>query len=383
MSSGCIKAAGRNAENSVVIRFLAALLLGMLIMPAAQAQTADVLWENLPVPDLEAIEEETGVSFEELAKQAMAGDPGKISEWTSEVWEAFCSSIRSYWLHVSGILCMACITGWAGLLSGERQQARRAMGLLCRLAIAAVLMTMMIDVFHEATSVVFQVRRFMDAIAPVLTAALALTGATGTSAVLPASVALADQAVMWISTEYGLPLLKVAAALSVVAGLNGGVRLERLFRLSVGVVKWMLGCCMTGFLAFIGAQNALLNAKNGIAVQTTRFVVDNLLPIVGGELSDTVGSVFASAVLVKNAAGIAVCGMIGAIILIPIARLAGLLLLVRVTAAGADIMAVDEIPTMLDRFAQVVEVLLATLAVAAALGIILAGMVVSASGARG
>lgn len=358
------------------------LLLVFLPIPAA-AETTDALWEQLPTTQLEQFAEDAGVSFGELARAILSGDAQELSEWLDRLWRAAKQAIGACWGHGVGILCCACVCRFAHAFAGARRQAHSAIDLLCAITTAITLLALTGSVAFEVESVCSRLRSFTDAATPVLVAAMTLTGAPTMATAIPPSAAAADGIAVFLTTNVGLPLLKIAALLAAFDGIGGKFRLERLFKLCISMVKWMLGCCMTGFLALMSVRSIAMGGQDGATVQTVRFAVDNLLPIIGGELSDTVGSVFASAVLVKNAAGIAVCGMLLAMVIVPLVRVAAVALMLKLLSACLDMIAADRLPGMTDRFAQTIDALLALLAAVAALGMILAGAAVFTVGARG
>lgn len=361
---------------------LTAALCWLMIVPAAQAETIDQLWAQLPTAELETFADDAGVSFGELARAILSGEAQTLSEWPEKIWRAVRQTVSRYWLHGVGILGCACICEFVHAFAGQRRQVHAAIDLLCRITAALTLLAILTDTVKEVAAVCGRLRSFTDAASPVLVAAMTLTGAPTMATAIPPSAVAADGLSVFLSTNVGIPLIRIAALLAAFGGFSSRFRLERLFKLCVGAVKWMLGCCMTGFLALMSVRSIALGGRDGATVQTVRFAVDNLLPIIGGELADTVSSVFASAVLVKNAAGIAICAVLVAMVMLPLVRVAAITLMLKLVSACLDMMGVNQLPGMIDRFAQTVEALMAILAAVAALGMILAGAVVFTAGAR-
>lgn len=357
------------------------LFLCLLMACPAHAETIDEMWNRLPVdaPDQQAAE--AGISFADLGRQLLAGEID-LSESLDRAWQAAREAAKSVWRSLAGVLLFACIGEMAGAFCGGKHSAR-ALNLLCRIAAGVVLTGIFAQAAQETAQVCERLRKFTSAAAPLLSAALTLLGSAGMAAAMTPAAALADQIAVGIATDYGLLLLNIGAALAACAGLSGRFRLERAYRLCIGAVRWLLGGCMTGFLALMSVKTLLIGGRDGIAVQTARFAVDNLMPVIGGELADTVSGVFASVVLVKNTAGIAVCAALLMMTITPLAKLAAVVLMTKIASAAADLLSSQSVAGMLERFAQVLETLMALLAAVAALGMILAGAVVmTAAGVR-
>ena len=363
------------------MRGLTMLLLLLIVPLSAQAEEIERLWEQLPTQEVEQISEEAGISFRELARAILSGEAQTLSEWPEKLWQAARQTVGRYWVQCAGILACACICRFVRAFAGDRRQVHGVVELLCRVTAAVTLLAITTEVIEEVAAVCGRLRGFTDAASPLLVAAMTLSGAPTMATAIPPSAVAADGLAVFVSANVGIPLLRISALLAAFGGMGSRFRLERLFKLSIGAVKWMLGCCMTGFLALMSVRSIAMGGRDGATVQTVRFAVDNLLPIIGGELADTVGSVFASAALVKNAAGIAVCGVLVAMVIVPLVRVAAVVLMLKVASACLDMLPSDRLPGMLDRFAQTIEALMAILAAVAALGMILAGAVVFTAGA--
>jgi stage III sporulation protein AE len=64
-----------------------------------------------------------------------------------------------------------------------------------------------------------------------------------------------------------------------------------------------MGLTATMFGAYLGFQSLLANAADSLAMKAGRFVIAGGIPIVGGAVSDALGTVYTGLRLVKSAAG--------------------------------------------------------------------------------
>lgn len=359
--------------------FLVLLCCGM----AAHAEAIDELWSQLPEAELQQLDEISGLSVTQLAGKLLAGEMPDWSQWPEQFRAALSSAILQSGLPVVGILGCACICELTRALSSAgRALAHRSLELLCEISAALALLGLATQLIQSVSTACGRLQAFANAATPVLVTALTLTGSPSMATAMTPSAAAADGISVFLTATLGLPLLRVAALLAAVGGLSGRFRLNRLFKLCLSLVKWMLGACMTGFLALMSVRSVMLGGRDSATVQAVSFAVDNLLPIIGSEVADTVGSVFASAALVKNAAGISVCAGMIAMMVVPVTRLVATALMLRLLSACLELISFDSLAALTDRFTQVTESLLALLAAVTALGMILAGAVVFTVGAR-
>ncbi len=364
-------------------RWLILVLLALCWGGCARAEAADRLWNQLPAEELAQLSEVSGTSVEQLARQLLAGEMPDLSRWPEQIRSALVEAMARQGLRAAGVLACACVCELVRALAGQKPgSVHRALDLLGEIAVALTLLSLAAELSDSVADVCRRLQAFTNAASPVLVAALTLVGAPSMAAALTPSAAAADGISVFLTVNAGLPLVNVASVLAACGGLSGRFQLNRLFKLCVSAIKWMLGACMTGFLALMSVRSVVLGSHDTAAVQAVSFVVDNLLPIIGSEIADTVGSVFASALLVKNAAGIAVCAALLSMVAVPATQLVAAVLTLRLLSACLELLSAGSLAALTDRFSRVAESLLAILAAVAALGIILAGAVVFTAGAR-
>ena len=108
-------------------------------------------------------------------------------------------------------------------------------------------------------------------------------------------------------------------------------------------------------------------------MRTARYAVDNLLPVVGGEVANTMDALVSSVLLVKNAAG--ATGLIALLVLCarPLFALVAALFALRLASALLEPVAEEGLIALAERFSQVAAMLLVICASAAVILTLLLG----------
>jgi hypothetical protein len=83
----------------------------------------------------------------------------------------------------------------------------------------------------------------------------------------------------------------------------GSLQLGGILSLLRKTVNWAMGATAMVFCAYLGFQGLLANAADTFAMKAGRFVLAGGIPIVGGAVSDALGTVYTGLRLVKGAAG--------------------------------------------------------------------------------
>lgn len=356
--------------------FLCALCLMML--SAARAETdVSALQIQLDTEALNAfLESESEISFDERLNCLLSGQVPEPREYLRDVQDAARTAIAETWNSAAMLLEIALICRLVRLMTGEqRRQSGAAAELIGEITAACILTAVTNGLIEQVLAVCGRIEVFTRLAAPMLATTVTLSGAPATAGAMTPMAAIADELALVVTTRAGIPLVKSAAMLAACATLSRHFRMERLFRLLIGMGKWLLGAVMTGFLATITIRNSILGSYDGATVQATKFAVDHLLPIIGSEVADTVGGVLAGTRLLKNSAGIAVCLSIMGMLLAPAVRLIAVILMMKLLSAGLELIAENSLSRMADRFSTVLELLLAILAASASIGMLLAGAV--------
>lgn len=102
-----------------------------------------------------------------------------------------------------------------------------------------------------------------------------------------------------------LPLLFLAAILSIVSTLTDQYKVTQLAQLLRNLGIGILGAFMTVFLGVISVQGATSAVADGVTIRTAKFITGNFIPVIGRMFTDATDTVINASVLLKNTVGMA------------------------------------------------------------------------------
>ena len=79
-------------------------------------------------------------------------------------------------------------------------------------------------------------------------------------------------------------------------------------KLLKSIMKWVMGITVTVFSVFLTVQSTAAGLFDGVLFKTTKYIIGNSVPIVGGFISGGFDLLTAAGLLVKNSVGI--CGVL-------------------------------------------------------------------------
>lgn len=233
---------------------------------------------------------------------------------------------------------------------------------VCYMALAGVASAAFWDAAQCAVGAVENISAFMKMVVPVVVTTLLTSGAIVSASVFePTLLAVVEISVTVIQTLL-IPLVMMTAAMNIVNGLSQRFKIQRMVKLMNQCVKWGLSIMLTIFVSAAGLQSIAAAGADGLTVKLTKFAASNLIPVVGGILSESVETVMNCSLLIKNSVGALGIICLAVIAAAPLLKLAAILLIFRLTAALAEPIAEPRSVVCLSELANAVSVLFSMLA---------------------
>lgn len=156
---------------------------------------------------------------------------------------------------------------------------------------------------------------------PPLVALLAVSGGITSAATLDPIIMFAIKITSDIIRELIMPVTVLVVILNIVDNLSDNIKISKLADLIKQINLWILGFIMTAFIGVITIRSSASATLDQVALKTTKFAVDNFVPIVGKALSDAVSTVAGYSLLLKDAVSIAGLVLMVAICLFPLIKI--------------------------------------------------------------
>lgn len=358
------------------LALFAAVFLCLGSAAAAQevdAQEVEKIVGGLNLELLQAAGEEAGVDVGQMILDVATGAQKFDAQ---EAWDRLVDELAG---QLRAAVRLTALMVVPALLSAIARQfcggarASSAVSQVAYLVCAANLAAWFVRLTAQAREMIARVAALADAVFPVLAALLSLSGATASAAAVTPLSALAGNAFADLLSGAGLSLCAIAAALAIAAHLSPRLRLEKMFSLCRAALNWLAGVLMTGFLGLSAVKALLSSGYDSAAVRTARYAVDNLLPVVGGEVANTMDALVSSVLLVKNAAGVSGLVVLALTCARPLLTLASALAALRLASALLEPVADDALIALTDKFGQVAGMLLVVCASGAVILTLLVG----------
>lgn len=158
-----------------------------------------------------------------------------------------------------------------------------------------------------------------------------------------------------------IPILLASTALGIVSKISNYAQLDRLSKFFKSSVVWLLGVVLTLFVSLVSIEGSLSSSVDGLTVKTAKATVSSFIPVVGKILGDAVDTVIGCNSILKNAVGVVGVIVIIGIVILPIIKLALLMITYYIGSAICEPIADEKIVKLLSQMGDTFKVMLAIL----------------------
>ena len=184
-----------------------------------------------------------------------------------------------------------------------------------------------------AKDVIVQIATFMDKVLPLLAALLIASGGLTQAATMDPIILGATILIPKIYLNIIIPLILITFVLQFANNISTEPKLSNLCGLIKKSTVWIQGFIITVFIGVLTIRAISSSTIDAVTLKTTKFTIDNFIPIVGKSLSDAISSVAGYSLIIKNAIGSIGLIVIILIIIYPIIKIVLSSLIFKLSAA--------------------------------------------------
>lgn len=203
-------------------------------------------------------------------------------------------------LSVLGIvLVIAAIKSFGG-----KPESDTLMSYIATIAVAGAALLPLYNVITSAARTIKAGAQFMLSFIPVYCTILVSSGKPLTSATSGALLLGASEGLIALATYIITPLCVAYLSVCMCGSLSPVLNVSGLSELYKRAATWSLTGVMTVYMGVLSIQTTVNAAADNLALKTGKFVVGTFIPVVGGAVSEAIGTVGACVSLLKSSIGI-------------------------------------------------------------------------------
>lgn len=257
------------------------------------------------------------------------------------------------------ILAISMLCGLCGTLICST--ATNAVPLAGVLAICSVCISDVGSLIRLGTNAMEELSAYGTLMLPVLSAAAVSAGSVTGAPMQYAIAVLFSDVLLTLFTKLLLPFLYILLGLAVADCVSSTISFGRIRGLVVWIIKTAMKTILYAYLGFLTVTQVIAGTADAMTVKAAKLTLSGVVPVVGSILSDASETLLVSAALLKNTIGTVGLLTVLAICILPFLRIAIQLLMLKLTAAVAEITAPKPLISMIDAIAETISLLLGIL----------------------
>ena len=313
------------------------MALVLLLAPGALAlDQQEILEEQAQSYGLEDLEK---AGEEYIGETDLTGDldvPSILESMGQQVRDSLTGVVKEAVRSCVLLLVVTLLCGLAESMgAGAGGDPLKISTLVAALSIAAIAVGDVDSLLTLGEEAMYNMQGLGDILLPAVSMTTAASGAPAAAAVKYSATILFSDFLIRLINHLLIPLCYAFVAVNVAWAALGNDGLKRMG----GLLKWLitiiLSVILLVFIGYLNLSGVISGSADAATVKAAKFTISNMVPVVGGVISDTAETLLAGASLLRNTAG--VFGMLAVlgICLVPFLNLGIHYLMYKVTAALA------------------------------------------------
>ena len=280
-------------------------------------------------------------------------------------------------ITIFGISIGVCLICKFVLTLNPSEDIKKTINVVSTLSIAASAILPAVDCIKYAGTVIKDCADFLLTFIPIFGSVLTVSGRPASAAMYSGTMVTVAEGSAQIGSNILLPLCGIFLAISICGAVNSEINISSLTANIKSFVTWGLGILLTIFVGLLGAGTLVTASSDTVAVKGIKFMTGSFIPVVGGAVSDAMGSVNACMGLIKSSLG--AYGIISLIMLFvpPLLSCIAVKASLSLSASMAEILDVSGGKRLLSAASDAMALVIAILAALALLTIISGGIITS------
>ncbi len=277
------------------------------------------------------------------------------------------------------IICIIC--SFLGNLSSEKQgeKINKVVYFACFSLVAVMIFSVFKGLLDSCIGVLGNLQKQMQLIFPILLTLITSLGSVVTVSTFQPAVVLLSFSVVSLISSIVLPLFIFSYVFNIVGNMSSNVKLEKCSKFLSSLFKWLISTIFAVFMAVLTLQGIMASVADNISIKTTKFAIKSYIPLVGSYVSDGLGLILASGVLIKNAVGVSGLFVLIGTILLPLVEIVVFMLGLKLVSAIIEPLSNNGMSNFIYGSSKCLNMLVACIVSVAFMYIVTIGLLMSTS----
>ncbi|MBE7082072.1 MAG: hypothetical protein E7378_00110 [Clostridiales bacterium] len=302
-----------------------------------------------------------GDSFKAKVSQIINGEIALDSKtFIDYLLNIFLDDVLNFLPYMCLIIAIAVLYSMVSSAKGSKNKSiGDVVHFVCYGAIVVIVVFFVSHILALVGGALSSVKKQMDAVFPILLTVLTSLGTSVSVGVYQPAMAMLSGTVVSIFTNVLLPIFSFMLVFTIISNLTTNIKFNKFADFFRSAFKWLMGIVLTLFSAFVSIQGLMAGSVDTISIKATKYTIKSAVPYVGGFLSDGVGLISLSGVLIKNAVGVGGLMLLFCTVLSPVIKIIVFGFLLKLAAAILEPIADSRVSNFVASIAKSIQLLTA------------------------
>lgn len=169
--------------------------------------------------------------------------------------------------------------------------------------VVSLLQGPILDCITATTQVLRESSLFLMSFVPVMSGVMVAGGHPASAGIYNVMLFFVAEVLATLTTDFLVPLLSIYLALCMMAPVAPFLHINKITSAIKSIVCWSLSIITTVFVSMLSIQTAIGQGGDSIMLKTSKFLVGNMIPVIGGTISDALETAKGCLLAVKNVVG--------------------------------------------------------------------------------
>lgn len=235
------------------------------------------------------------------------------------------------------LLVIVIIMAAVGQFIPEDSENSRAICFISQIIAALYVIVPLSSCITRAVSAIYVSSNFVTALVPVLAAVITVSGNPTLALTYNSLSFTVAQVIAKLGDSVFRPVIQVVFSLSIISSVSDAVNIKAIVEFIKKTVIFLLSFSATVFVTMLTVKGMLAASADSAAVRGIRFLIGNMIPVVGSAVSDAYMSIVGTLGLVKNTVGVFAIAAIAVINLPVLVECILWILMLNILAAVSDL----------------------------------------------
>lgn len=275
---------------------------------------------NIDLTELENIFSDNDLSFIDKLEGVLSGNyDSDFSNYFKDVKKLFLGELQGNFPLLFSIIAICIILSLINIIQGNgKTDIKELVEYIGFIVLLVLIVSKIIIIFRDSFKLLNFLSKVNDIVSPILLTIMTATGGHASASVYSPTTVFLSTFINVFIIKIFIPAMIIYLVAIIIANFSNLFDVKAFEDFFSSLIKWSLGIISILFTVILSIQGITAGIADGISLKTSKYILQNSIPIIGGIVNGGFDFVLAGGIIIKNSIGLSVIILIFLRILKPL-----------------------------------------------------------------